>query len=553
MPPSDAPVPPRSAPRALGRSAHLGLLRDDPITLFPAFVLAFAALAMVVFGGYVPQHADVQSAGRLFQIAAGLAAAIVAWLCVVRPWPGLVAWVVAMPLVNVARSQLTPLGIQLIPTTVFVIALAFGWALQRRRPSPADRAAARSRLEPVAAAASLAIVGLAVVATLAAARPAASLPIALHGLVEPAVVGLLAVLLRPRRSQLAVLLAAMAASVALASVFNLVRIATLVHSLSQLELERVLFARLTYYNVGLFGVMLTISIPLAVGAILARARLAEIAARAGLRRVTPVVTGWLAAGALVISVAALILTYSKSAWLSCGAALVLLALLAAPTWRLRGGLILGVAVVSAAVVPWPSWVLQPIAPGAASAYLRLVTDIEGSNRLASWDPNSAVGEVSIVERALATEAAFEMARDHPLLGVGPGGFEAAYATTYRPKTSTRELAAAHDMLPNIAAEFGIPAALLVTFAFGAAIVGAWRAWRATGGPERHLAAAALAAIVGFLLVSATFGIDLYRTYRLMDSDVLFAALLVAAGIGLWRTAAGPPEIAPPADDDAVAG
>jgi hypothetical protein len=43
-------------------------------------------------------------------------------------------------------------------------------------------------------------------------------------------------------------------------------------------------------------------------------------------------------------------------------------------------------------------------------------------------------------------------------------------------------------------------------------------------------------LVGFAFVATTFGVDLYRAYRNMNSDVLYAALLVAAAISLRYSA-----------------
>lgn len=502
----------------------------------PAVVFAVLAAGLVILGGYHPQHADQASAGRLFQLLAAAAAFVTGGLLVLEPWLGLVAWVLAMPLLSIARAQLVWGPLQVILTTVLVAALAVGWAVRlvRRQTvtlsaapgeslpaAPVALASAGSARFAVPAAAAIvaALVVLAALSTAASPDPAGGLPIALHGLVEPAVLGLLVVALRPTRRQLGALGLAMGLSVAFASAFNLYRMSTLAHTLAELEVQRIQLARLTYFNVGLFAGMLAMSLPFVLlGLVLYRRlpgrRLALLALLL----------------ALLVSLAGLYLAFSKSGWLAALVACLLFLLVAVGTWKARLGLGLLVLAVSALVVPWPLAILQAVAPGGADTYRSVITATQGQNRAASWDPSTAEGEVSISERWLATRAGLQMAVDHPLLGVGPGRFGTEYATAYHPAGGQRNLGSAHDFLPNLAAEFGLLAGALVGLALLAALLLWARAVALAGGDERLVAAAFGTALVGFAVVGVAFGLDLYRAYRVMDSDMLFGALLVAAAL-----------------------
>lgn len=520
-------------------SSALQEVRRRPIATLAALVGAIALAVFIVRGGYVAQHADQHDVSRAFIYAAAIAGAATMALLALRPWLGLLAWIVVMPLINVARSQVVVERFQFIPTTLLVAALAIGYLLATRDRMAAAGAGAgvddgawglawARRIRRWSIWAVAAFIVLSALSSAGSPGPFQSLTVATHGLIEPALVGLFVILLRPSREQIGWLVVAMAVSVTGAAFFNLVRMATLAHTLAELDAMRTQFARLTYFNVGLFGVMLTMALPLLGGIFLFRRSFPS-----------PRLVAAAVAVAVFADVLALFVTLTKSAWISTFAAVVLLILLVAPTWRLRAGLVVAIVVLSALVVPWPAWLIRPVAPGVADGYLSVLTRIEGSSRVNSWDLSTISGEVSITERALATKAAFRMTVDHPILGVGPGRFALSYEGAYHDPGATRDLASAHDMLANTAAEYGLPVAILMVAAFVTALWAAWRVYRDGRRWDRSLAAALVAAIVGFLIVTATFGIDLYQQTRLMDSDVLFGALLVGAAIALRAAPARP--------------
>jgi O-antigen ligase len=218
------------------------------------------------------------------------------------------------------------------------------------------------------------------------------------------------------------------------------------------------------------------------------------------------------------------LSFSKSAWL---AALVLGLIMVASmlrTWRRRAAGLAAIAVV-------------------ATLFLltSVVTAAPASDRNNSFDPNSSEGEVSITERYLATEAALHMTIDHPLFGVGPGLFGAEYAGPYRLPETKVVLQAAHNLIPNVAAEYGLPLAVLLSVTVVAALWVAWRLYRAGAGLAKVLAWAYGLALFGSMIVATLFGSDLYRTYRYMNTDVLYIGVLLGAICVLATIAKESPE------------
>jgi O-antigen ligase len=501
---------------ASARAAVSSLVRRDPTATVLAVVMAVVALGLVAGGLTLSESGGIL---RLTPYASLVLAPLVAAVAVLLPWAGLVTWVLLMPALDIARVSVTVGPAQIILPTVIVISLALGlW----RAPARHEGATADARLLRRATylGAGL-LVGL-TIASLAvgSAAPDRAVPIALHGLVEPAILLAVAVALRPSWRRITALAIAMGTSVALATIFNLVRIVAVRDLLTSDAEMRIQLARLTYYNVGIFGDMLAMTIPLLVGGLLVRRAL----------RVPRWGAVLLLLG-LAICFVGLYMTLTKSAWLGAAVGLAALFLFLVRSWRLRVAGVAVAAVITAIVVPYPVVALRLVSPDLANAYERLASVV--NSRSSTIDPSTPEGEVSVTERLLATTAAIEMSVDHPLLGVGPGAFAAAYEAGYRPADSTRALDSAHDLIPYVAAELGLPAAALVAFGLLGAVVLAWDAGRRAPpgqGLERVISMAIAAGLIGFLVVATTFGVDLYRDYRMIDADVVFAALLVALAV-----------------------
>jgi O-antigen ligase len=349
----------------------------------------------------------------------------------------------------------------------------------------------------------------------------------MHGIIEPVAMGVLLLILATSRRRLALVLVAVGLSVALGGAINMIQSIPAFGSLAALQTNRLLFSRLTFFNVGLFGEMLAMAAPLILGAIAARRQL-------GLGRLAVAVLTI----ALVVSAAALFLTFSKSAYLATAGGIVTFFLLLATTWRRRASIVLVSVALSAFVVPWPALVLQA-SPTLENAYSAVMIRMVGASRYYSWNPAMLSGRGSLVERLLATEAAVHMAADHPILGIGLDQFKTDYVGGYKTSQAHLALDSAHTFWPEVAAELGIPALLVVVLIFASAMLALWRVYRAP--PDRLtrlLALTLLASLVAWLLVATAFAGDMYRPWRNMSSDFVMMAMLVAAAFALSRGAAG---------------
>jgi O-antigen ligase len=348
--------------------------------------------------------------------------------------------------------------------------------------------------------------------------------------IEPKAIFAIVVALRPGARQALHALVALAGGVAVATAINLAWLLVVVAPTDFYE-QRMQLARLTYFNVGIFATMLVVAIPAAASLLLVERR----------GRWSPRARGaaWLA---IALFVVALFLTYTKSAWISAALVSALLILLLVRSWRARAGLLLAVAVILAVGVPYPLAVLRATLPDAAAAYESFLGSIQGSARLESWDPDTYQGSGSIGIRVEAVGAAAEMTASSPLLGVGPGEFAREFARI-RPASDVPGLQSAHNMLPNLAAEYGLPFALLVGIGLVVVIASSLAAARRLSGDARVVATVIGVALIGFSAMASLFGVDLYRAYRTMNTDVATAALLAGlawCAAAVWRDAGDRP-------------
>jgi O-antigen ligase len=529
--PAGLPAAPGARPGTMG-SARAALvestrhLAGEPAVPITAAAVAAATLVLVILGA-APGESLGSGYGRVLPFVVAILAPLLAGGAVIAPWRGLVAWIAIMPVLLLPRVQVTIGALQVTLTTAIVLALLAGLLLERRRQVLAHFPEV-GRLSRHVWLAVAALSALSIASAVASGDLTGGLPIVLHGVIEPAVLLGVVVGLRPGSRQIGWLGLAMGVSVAAASVYSVLRISKVATSVVEVAAQRQQLAHFTYYNVGIYGDMLAMALPLLLVSILAWREL-------GLRRWS---LALLLIG-LVFSLIGLYETFSKSAWIGAVAAIGFVALVWARTWPRRGAVVLAGLVIAAFIVPYPLYLIRALgqSPSSTNPYVAAISGFQGG-RIASWNPDSSEGEVSISERLLATEAALRMAADHPVLGIGPGRFGIDYLSTrYRPRTATRKLGSAHDFLPNLAAELGIPAAILVFLAFVIASAALVRAYLSGDRLRRLLAVGLGGSIIGFVIVGATFGIDLYRTYRVMNADVLFAGLLVAAGLCLGSRSA----------------
>lgn len=502
------------------------------VRVVAACLVSLATLWGVAFHEHAPY--DIQ-AGLVAQVLAGtvpLIAAAVAGYAVLRPWPAFLVVLLLTPYWDMAQVWWWIGNVQVIGQTLFLAALGVGCLLDDR-VSPASIAAWLRGFRYVGRTPdSVRVAGLALVALLLLAATSTALSpdvttsgtVLLHGILEPVAMGVVLLVLGPTGRKLALVAVVLGLSVGLGGLLNIIQTLPDIRTLSGLQADRLLFSRLTYFNVGLFGEILAMAMPLLLTALLARKRFGL-----GQFAVAMVVV------AIGLCLASLFLTFSKSAWLATAAGSVALLLLLVRGWRMRAEIVLLGGLLSAAVIPWPALVLQ-VAPPLNDAYRGVMVRFIGESRFDSWNPSTLSGRGSLLERFYATRAAVEMAIDHPLLGIGLDQFRTEYvAGRYKPPEAHLDLNSAHTFWPEIAAELGVPALVLVVLIFAAALLALWRIYRAP--PDeltRTLAAMLLAALAAWLVVATTFDIDLYRDWRNMSSDVVMTAVVAATAFALSR-------------------
>ncbi|MFP3939168.1 MAG: O-antigen ligase family protein [Thermoanaerobaculia bacterium] len=165
--------------------------------------------------------------------------------------------------------------------------------------------------------------------------------------------------------------------------------------------------------------------------------------------------GWSGAwrwGALAAINAALLCSYTRSAWVALVAALTLLVLIRAPRWLLA--------------YPVAAVVLALLAPAPMVDRMRSITDLD--------DPSNR-------DRLSMAQAGLTMVADRPLVGLGPEMVRDLYPR-YRVETAVRDrVPHLHNSFLHLAAERGLPELASYLALMGVALAGAWRRFRREGG------------------------------------------------------------------------
>ncbi len=498
-------------------------------------ILTFAAVLVFVIRSEHPLHA---ATGSLLVDSIGttvpVAAALVAVLALYRPWRALLLVLGLTPFWNSAYIFWQVGPIQVILQTVFLIVLAAGAAITwpgwqgamvypvRARLS--DRARGFDPLKFVA----VAVAGLlliAAVSTLASPNVTLSATVLLHGIAEPIGLAALVVFLRPTRRDLLVMGVALGASIGLATLLNIAATLPTIRSLGAIQADRLMFARASFYNVGLFAAVIATTVPLVVAVLAVR------------RSVTlPKWAVRLTVAALAAGLTGLFFSLSKSAWIATAGGTMLVLLFVVNSWRRRLGLILAGVAISTFLIPWPAFFLQ-VSPTLNSGYRSVMVAIVGESRFDSWNPATLAGRGSLTERFYAVDAAVMMAITNPVLGVGLDQFGVNYTKAeYRPAQARDFVDHAHSLFPEIAAELGLAAMAFVLAIYAAALWAMWRVYRRSRERlTRVLAAGLFASMISWLVVATAFGCDIYRPDRELSSDVVVAAVVLGAALALART------------------
>ncbi len=186
--------------------------------------------------------------------------------------------------------------------------------------------------------------------------------------------------------------------------------------------------------------------------------------------------------------AALVLTFTRSAWVGACAAISLLAIL-------RDRRLFALAPVAVAL-------FIALAPAPITERVYSMFDLK--------DPTNR-------DRVAMMRAGVRMIQDHPLTGVGPDQIKVVYEQ-YRDAGAVEPLNVhLHNVPLQIAAERGLPALALWAWFIGALVVALWRLLSTTRHPS--LAAAALAAVVS-MLAAGMF------EYNFGDSEFLMLFLVL---------------------------
>jgi O-antigen ligase len=196
-----------------------------------------------------------------------------------------------------------------------------------------------------------------------------------------------------------------------------------------------------------------------------------------------------AVSACIIS-AALIMSWSRGAWLGFGVSLAVIAL------ALPRKAVVSLALAGAALLALGGLYASGRLPASIAARLSTITeDIFSVRDVRGVDINPE--NYAVIERLAHWQAAVDMATAHPWLGVGLGGYEIAYAE-YRLINWKFPLGHAHNYYLNVLAETGI-IGLAAYVVFVTSLV--WSSWRARQHPDPSARLIAIGSLATWAYVS----------------------------------------------------
>ena len=219
---------------------------------------------------------------------------------------------------------------------------------------------------------------------------------------------------------------------------------------------------------------------------------------------------------LVTMGAALLMSWSRGAWLGFAAAFVLMSLAysrRATTLFALLCLLVAVALLLGSVQALPQAIVQRFT--GVLPYLN-VFDVRG---VELTDANYAV-----VERMAHWLAAWGMFSDRPWLGVGIGNYEPVYPAYSLPGW-TEPLGHAHNYYLNIAAEAGLVGLAAYLVLWGAAFWQAWKTVRTTEGYWRGVAAGILGVLTHLSVHNLFDNLHVHNMY--LHVAILLGLLFVA--------------------------
>ncbi len=156
--------------------------------------------------------------------------------------------------------------------------------------------------------------------------------------------------------------------------------------------------------------------------------------------------------------------------------------------------------------------------------------LAGPHLAQSLREKSFIAESNVDTRELRWQAAARMLAEHPVLGVGPGGFRAEYAAASHNAELAEQTPVAHNMFLEVAAELGLPAFCLFLVLIATAMVASERVLRSTRDrrPMVAVQASLIAVAIGAVFLSEQYYLPLW----------LLVAVAVAAGLRACREEGG---------------
>jgi O-antigen ligase len=138
---------------------------------------------------------------------------------------------------------------------------------------------------------------------------------------------------------------------------------------------------------------------------------------------------------------------------------------------------------------------------AAAVAVPVAALVAGPTLSRAFQEKSYIAASNVDTRELRWRAAARMAAEHPLLGVGPGGFRAEYAAASHNAEPAEQTPVAHNMFLEVAAELGVPGFGVFIGLVAVALVAVERVVRAGGDRTAMVGVQAATAAV---VVAATF-------------------------------------------------
>jgi hypothetical protein len=179
-----------------------------------------------------------------------------------------------------------------------------------------------------------------------------------------------------------------------------------------------------------------------------------------------------------------------------------------------------------------SWRVLAAAAAAAGVLCVAAMSLAGPLIERAFQEKTYIAASNVDTRELRWQAAARMVAEHPVLGVGPGGFREEYAAESRNAELDEQTPVAHNMYLEVAAELGLPGFALFVAMIVLAATASERAVR-TGDPAARTEAIVLQASLLAVLVTSTFLSEQY--YLPLWSLTAFAA---AAGDRIRREKGG---------------